>query len=213
MPIVPLVLSVIGLILLRPLLRLAIAFVDGRGIGKRALAKQPDRIQLREAGPAAWQDREAADRLTQPLIMLGYEQAGTFTVAEMPGVVVRLLVHLRECVAAMVYEHPKVGLWVELTTRYTGGTACSVTSGRDRGLAQWPGHPVTHLPGAAPDVLHARLLAQRPANGMLPLEAGKAAAAFEAGFAEGMAWRKAQGISRAEVVKIAVKGVPRQKAA
>lgn len=213
MPIVPLLIAVTGLIFLRPLLRLVVALVAGRSIGEHALARQPDRIELREAGPQAWQDATAADRLTEPLLQLGYEQAGTFAIPQMPGVVLRLLVQARECVLGIVYEHPKTGRWVELTTRYAGGTAFTVTSGVDRGLAPRPGHPVTHLAGAEPAVLHSRLVALRPQNGMERIEAGRVAPAFEQGFAEAMAWRKSQGISRSEVVRVAARGVKQQKAA
>ena len=53
----------------------------------------------------------------------------------------------------------------------------------------------------------------RPRGGMLPVETGRAAALFQEGFAEAMAWWKAQGVSRGEVVRIAVNGVPRNKVA
>ena len=213
MPIILLLLAVIGLIFLRPLSRVVIALVAGRSIGRHALEKQPDRFELCEAGLQAWQDAAAADRLTEPLLLLGYEQAGTFTVPQLPGVVLRLLVQVRECVLGIVYEHPKTGRWVELTTRYTGGTAFTVTSGVDRGLAPCPGHPVTHLASAEPAVLHSRLVALRPRNGMERSEAGRAARVFEQGFAETMAWRKSQGISRSEVVRVAARGLKKQQAA
>jgi hypothetical protein len=177
------------------------------------LARQPDQVHLREAGIGAWRDGAAAERLTQPLLELGYETVGVFTAPEVPGVVLRLLVMPRECVLATVYEHPRTELWVELATRYTGGTACAITSGQDRGLAPRPGHPVTHLPGADPGLLHARLLALRPKGGMARVEASPAVRVFEEGFAEAMAWRKSQGISRGEVVRVAVRGVRRQRAA
>jgi hypothetical protein len=213
MPIVPLVLAVIGLIFLRPLLRVVTALVAGPAVGQSALATQPDRIELREAGRQAWQDGGAADRQTEPLLLLGYEQAGTFTIPQMPGVVLRLMVHLRECVLGIVYEHPQSGRWVELATRYAGGTTFTVTSSVDHGLASRPGHPVMHLAGTAPGALHSRLLALRPSSGTERIEAGRAAEVFEQGYAEAMAWRKSQGVSRAEVVRVAVRGVKKQKAA
>ena len=213
MPIVPLLLVVLALLFLRPLLRVVIALVAGQSIGKRVLQQQPDRIELRESGMQAWQDAEAAGRLTEPLLQLGYEQEGTFAVPQMPGVVLRLLVHARLCVLGIVYEHPKAGHWVELTTRYAGGTSFTVTSSADHGLAPRPGHPVTHLAGAAPAALHSQLVALRPQGGMERVESGAAVAAFEQGFAEAMAWRKAQGVSRSEVVRVAARGVRKQKAA
>ena len=196
-----------------PLMRVLIAMVAGRAVGRAALAKQPDRIHLVEAAPLTWKDPAGADRLTEPLSLLGYEKAGMYSVAEMPGVVVRLLVHLRERVMGVVYEHPAVGQWVELITLYGGGTSCSVTSSADNGLAPRPGHPVTHLPGTDPAALHARLLAIRPPAGTLSIEAARAAEVFCDGFAESMAWRKAHGISRGEVVKVAVRFKVKKRAA
>lgn len=213
MPIVALALALAGLVLLRPLLRVAIALVAGRSIGRRVLEAQPDRIELREAGQQAWQDPAAAYRMTEPLLLLGYESAGTFTVPQLPGVVLRLLVQAREGVLGIVYEHPRAGHWAELVTRYAGGTAFTVSSSADRGLAPRPGHPVTHLPGAASAVLHSRLLLLRPRGGMERIEAARAVEAVAQAWTEGVAWRKANGISRGEVVRVAARGVTKQKAA
>ncbi len=210
----PVLLALVAVaLLLVPVMRFVVALVAGRAIGRLALAKQPDRITLVEAAPLTWKDPAGADRLTEPLLVLGYEKAGMYTVAEMPGVVLRLLVHLRERVMGVVYEHPAVGQWVELITLYTGGSSCSVTSSADHGLAPRPGHPVTHLPGALPEVLHARLLATRPPAGTLSVESGQAPRVFADGFAESMAWRKAHGISRGEVVNVAVRFRVKRRAA
>ena len=204
---------IVALLVAVLVLRLLFVFVVGRAVGRQALAQQPDRIGLVETNPQAWKDPAAADRLTEPLLLLGYEKAGMFTVAEMPGVVLRLLVHMRESVLAMVYEHPVAGQWVELVTRYADGTTCAVTSCADHGLAPRPGHPVTFLPGTDPAGLHARLLASRPQGAMLPIESAQAAQAFADGFAEAMAWRKAQGVSRGEVLKVAVRWSVKRRAA
>jgi hypothetical protein len=213
MPFVPALIVVVALLLLLPALRVVIALAAGGAIGRQALARQPDRIELREAGLQAWKDSSAAQRLTEPLLILGYELAGTFTIPELPGVVVRLLVHSRECMLATVYEHPRAGYWIDLATRYVGGTAFTVSSCPDRGLAPRPGHPIVHLPGAEPAALHERLLASRPKAGMERPDSRRAARTFEQAFADGMAWRKSQGVSTAEVVKVAVRPVRKQRAA
>jgi hypothetical protein len=203
--------AVLGLILLRPALRLVIALVAGGDIGRRSLAKQPDEIHLVDGGPQSWRDPGAAEALGRPLLELGYEPAGTFTITEMPEVALRLLVHLREGVTAVIYEHPKAGMWAEMVCIHQDGSAFSVSSGLDRGLAQRPERPVVHLPGTAPAVLHLRLLALRPPKERVPLDAAEAPARFERAFADGMAWRKQQGISRAEVARIALTGVPKNR--
>ncbi|HVP14600.1 MAG TPA: hypothetical protein VMS88_03590 [Terriglobales bacterium] len=208
-----LILFLAFLVLGYPLRRVLVALAAGRAVGKAALQGQPDRIELREANLQSWKDPDAAQRLTEPLILLGYEQAGSFTVPQLPGVVVRLLVHVRECVLACVYEHPRAGHWVELVTRYVGGTSFTVTGSPDSGLAPRPGHTVIHLPGTAPAALHERLLASRPPSGKEEVDASRARRNFEEAFAEGMAWRKSHGVSTGEVVKIAVHPIRKQKAA
>jgi hypothetical protein len=204
---------VAALLLLPRVSRIVMALAAGGAIGHQALARQPDRIELREAGLQAWKDPAAAQRLSEPLLVLGYELAGTFTVPELSGVVVRLLVHSRECVLAAVYEHPRAGYWIDVATRYVGGTSFTVSSCLDRGLATRPGHPIVHLPGAEPAALHERLLASRPKAGMERPDSRGAARTFEQAFAAGMAWRKSQGISTAEVVTVAVRPVRKQRAA
>ena len=62
-------------------------------------------------------------------------------------------------------------------------------------------------------MLHSRLVALRPHKGMERIEAACAAEVFERGFAEAMAWRKSQGISRTEVLRVAARGVKKQKVA
>lgn len=213
MPVVPLILAVVGLVLLRPALRLGIALVEGRRIGAQVAAAQPERIHLVEAGVQDWLDPAASERLREPLLHLGYEPAGIYKVPEMPGTVLRLLVHLRERLLAVIYEHPQAGTWMDLAARHADGSSFCVTSCVSQGLAQRPECPVLHLPGTGPDVLHSRMLALRPNKERVAVEASQAAARFEEAYAEGVAWRKAHGVSRGEVVKAAVLGPPRNKAA
>jgi hypothetical protein len=208
-----LVLAVIGLILLRPALRLVVALVDGGRIGARALAKQPATIHLVEASAQAWRDPAAAERLREPLLHAGYEPAGTFRVNELPDVVLCLMVHLRERASAMIYEHPKAGTWLELACRHQDGTGFAVTSGADTGIAPRPGFPVVHLPGTGAAELQARLLVLRPAKERVPVDSSEAAGRFERAYSESMAWRREHGISRGEVARIAVTGVKKNKAA
>lgn len=197
----------LALLLLRPVLRLLIALFGGRSAGKAALAKVPDIVHLTPAAPDAWQDEAGAARLASRLVARGFEDGGTFAVREMSRVTVRLLEQPVECVLGMIYEHPQAGQWVELTTRYADGTSYSVTSNRSPGVSQRPGHVMVHAPGADPEMLHKRFISGRPQGMAMPLELGSLAAVFEQGHAEHMAWRKAHGITRTEVAKVATRKV------
>jgi hypothetical protein len=133
-------LAIIALVLyaIPRLLRLGIAATHGKEIGARALADQPDRIHLIRADDGAWKNRKEAAEFAEPLIGTGFEDAGIYTVDEMKGVVLRLFVRPTDAWLATVYEHPKVGRWVEVSMRLQGGGGFAVTSLPANGLDERP---------------------------------------------------------------------------
>ncbi len=185
--------------LLRALLRLWL----GRVVGEAALAKQPDRIQLMPATPGVWRDRERSERLAADFAREGFRDAGTFTVAEMPGVVLRLLAHAGDALVAVVYEHPKAGSWVECVCRYQDGTSAQFTTLPATGLEGRPGCVRVNAPGLDPSALLARMRAERPARALRPVSASTVAADFEQAYADEIAWRRQRGISGREVAAVA----------
>jgi len=187
----------------RGLLMSIIVRLFGRSIGEQAIAKQPDRIQLVRSAPSAWSNAPAAAALAEPLARAGFDDAGTFHVQEMPGLLVRLLVHAREGFLAVVYEHPKAGHWLDVVTRYSDHTSITFTSHRPTGLSPRPGHPVINAPGASAIALLARARAERPRGAMAPLSTQRAPSDFEDAYGEAIAWRKSHGVSAAEVAKVA----------
>ena len=192
-------------VLARPLSRLVVATVFGKAVGAAALAKQPDTIELQPASPDAWRDAENARRVCDALGALGFEAAGTFQVAELPGVTLSLLAHAGESMYAAVYEHRIAGSWFELFLRCQDGTTATFTTLKPTGLEDRPGHPVVRLVGADPRSLFEKAQERKPRKPLEPARAATAVAAFEQGYAESMAWRKGHGISRAEVVRVATK--------
>lgn len=103
-------------VLLRFTLRPLIAMAFGRSIGKAALARVPETVHLSRRGDEGWKDPDQARRRWEPLLALGFSDAGSFGVDEMPGVMIRLLASTPDSILAMVYEHPKAGQWLELST-------------------------------------------------------------------------------------------------
>jgi hypothetical protein len=181
----------------------AAVVASAKDIGQRALEKQSDRIHLVTAGPQVWAQPDAAGALATPLLENGFEDAGTFAIPEMPGVHVRLLVDARNCMLGIVYEHPRAPHWLEILTRYTNGGSCSFTTLRPTGLSPRPGHPSVHAPGIDAGALLHRTLQERPSRQTVTVTVDSAAAMFESGYAEYMAWRKRQGVSAKEVLEIA----------
>ncbi len=174
-------------------------------VGRKALAEQPDTITLhRVQGPVK------AEALTSvsSLERRGYERAGSYDVREMKGIKLHLLVKPAESAVAVVYEHPKAGVWADLSTRYTDGTSFTITSARaGHGLDKQPGHvsvPAANQPAA---MLALRLLKERPAGAMRQISAGEFPGVFQQAYADSMAWRKNKGITAEEVKRTGVERI------
>jgi hypothetical protein len=195
--------SVVLWFVLRPFSRLLAVTLFGGAVGAAALAKQPDTIHLEPASPDAWRDAENARRASDALSALGFEETGTFRIPELPGVTLKLLAHAGESMHAAVYEHPVAGAWFELFMRYQDGTSATFSTLRPTGLNDRPGHPIVNVVGADPRSLFEQAKRGRMLGALAQARAADAVHTFESGYAESMAWRKAQGISRGEVIKVA----------
>ena len=205
MQILILVGALVALKLLSPVLRLLIAGVAGNAVGNSALAKLPDEIHLEQVDGNVWKDRAAIGAIAGGLRPIGFVDAGSYTIPEMPGVGVRLLVNTTECFYAAVYEHPQAGVWYDLVTRYLDGTSITFSSAKPSGLADRPGHTVVNLKKMSVAEAFAKAKQDRPQAAYAPHQADRAVKDFQTGYAESIAWRKTHGVSRQEVMNVAMK--------
>lgn len=192
-----------ALALVRLLFRTMLAALVGRAIGDHALAGQPDAIHLHKAGPEAWRDPAAVRPALAQLAQRGFHDSGVFTVTEMPGVVVQLLVRSDEGLVAVLYEHPTAGHWMDLAVRHQDGSSVTYTTAPPSGLAERPGHAIHNLPGLDASTLYARFhqeVPRRPVAAVTPFTAPRV---FEHAYAEATAWRKQRGITAGEVATVA----------
>jgi hypothetical protein len=129
----------------------------------------------------------------------GFEHAGSFDVREMKGVKLHLLVKPAESAVAVVYEHPKAGVWADLSSRYADGTSFTITSARaGHGLEKQPGHVSIAAPGQPAAMLALRLVRERPAGAMRQIAATEFAGVFKQAYAS--RWRGGRkGLSAEEV--------------
>jgi hypothetical protein len=195
----------LALALVRPLTRLVIALVGGPKIGAAALAKQPETIHLVRAGDTAWKHADKIAPLTRPLLDAGFRDAGVYVVDEMPGLVVQLLVEPAAAFMGCIYEHPKAGYWVDVAQSYEGGGGHTVSSLPDPGLDARPGYTTDHMPQASSGALLARAKSHIASGAPMWISTERASERFEEVYAESIAWRKQHGVSRREVVNVAIK--------
>lgn len=172
-------------------------------VGQAAMAGQPDRIRLIPATPGVWRDPETPARLAAAFEREGFLEGGTFTVAEMPEVVVRLLGHPGEAMMAAIYQHPQAGTWVDCVSHHEDGTHVQVSTLPPTGLDGPPGCLRLSAPGLEPAALVARLRHARPDRPARPVRVPALAAEFERAYAEETAWRRQRGISGREVAEVA----------
>ena len=184
-----------------PIVRTLLAFFFAGPIAKQALAQQPDTIQLEPCDDSEWLDVESRNRTTREIEALGFTDAGSFSVREMPGVRVRLLANGAENAYAALYEHAQAGAWFEFAIGYIDDSSACFSTLRSTGLDPRPGSIMVHAPGTSVGDLWSRTLRERPARTAKPASARTAAADFERAYADTIAWRKQAGMSRMEVVR------------
>ena len=173
-----------------------------KDIGQKAIDRQPDSIRLSRRAGYAWKDNAALEKLAASLRACGFSEIGDYTVAEMPGLAIRFLINQTESAYACIYEHLKVGTWLDLVSRYQDGSGVTFTTTRDRGLEHRPQNMVVHAPGVPAEALCARMLKERPRRPLVTLDSDGAIRLFEDAYREQITWRKQKGGSAAEVARV-----------
>jgi hypothetical protein len=183
-------------VLVRTILRKFLA-----GIGSKAVNQQPDAIHLMALPQHRWADGAAVAALAAPLPALGFAEAGTYRVEELAGVFVRFLVHAEERVAACIYEHPRVGTWIDFFSHYRDESTFTATTAPDSGMDKRPGATGFHASGTAADALYERMLRERPRAALIEMTTANVVERFAWAWAKSTAWRKQRGVSVGEMAE------------
>jgi hypothetical protein len=177
---------------------------EARRIGQAAVARQPDEIHLVRADGSAWKQPEVARRMAASFSQTGFVAAGTYVIRELEGVTCGFLVHGPESAYAIVYEHPKVGHWAEIVSRYRDGAVVTFSNSRSPQLDHPPNRKVVRTTDLEPAAMWARARAERPQGTLEPVSADTIVHAFEDAWRESIAWRKARGgATREEIERVA----------
>jgi hypothetical protein len=182
------------------------------GIGNTAVNKQPDEIHLTPQPEHVWTDAAAVQALAAPLPALGFAEAGTYRVDDLPGVFCRFLVHVEERVAACIYEHPKVGTWIDLFSHYRDEGTFTASTAADHGMDKRPGATGFHAPGTTSDALYEQMLRERPRAGLIDMTPANVVERFVWAWARSMTWRKKRGVSVNEMAEQVKRHAAKQSA-
>jgi hypothetical protein len=191
------------LTLLAPLLVLIVTFavlvggaLGGRrllgSLRQRQMENVPTKISLKSLSRPSWRDPTLMETLVSPLTFRGFQNLGGYRVNELSGLGLQLLVHEDENAVATIYEHPKMGHWVDITSYFTDGTTICYSTTTAATVVR-PGHVRVSMVGLNPGALFTRFKLDKPRKPTMPASRETAAALFAEGYADEANWRKANG--------------------
>ena len=155
-----------------------------------ALAVFPDRIHLAKCSRVAFDHPRVVRTAVDALRSEGFEDAGTYAIIELPGVHVVLAANIRESMYAVIHDHQRAGVWIDIVTRYLDGTRWTHSTLGGQGLDPRPSNLIVRLPGATTTELLARARGDRPKTGHRRVNRIDVGPHFEQGYADWIAWRK-----------------------
>jgi hypothetical protein len=194
----------VGVLVALPLLRPMLTQLLAGSIDRSALGRQADGIHLDRTEPQ-WRDDAWRQQVRSEFEALGFVDAGCFTIREMRGLNLLIMIHAEQGFSCFAYEHPQAGRWFEVVSRYEDGTSACYGTSLPTGLEPRPGHIAERMPGAGPSAVCQRAQRDRPRKPMLERSVETAPGDFEQAYAESLAWRKQQGLARAEVVEASMR--------
>jgi hypothetical protein len=163
---------------------------------------QPLRITLNREYDSSWNDHAAVDRIVRSLTAAGFEDAGDFAILEVPDFRLRALSHPEKSVYAAICEHPDIGIWFELVSRYEDGSMQTYTTGKEKGIDHPPNRFVERFEAEInPAELYEQHVTRRPDKPLLPASAERFAADYEQAYADEMDWRFERGGTTEEEVR------------
>lgn len=161
----------------------------------QTMTPPPETITLTPIDRVSWPDQENGRRLFQEISRLGFVPVSAFGIAEMPGVELIGFCRSDESAYAVLYYHPKAGVWMDIAGRYQDGGSLTVSSTKEAGVLDKPeGWVTVKAVDASPAELWARYQAnRRKGAARRPTSKENFKADFENAYAEEMAWRQARG--------------------
>jgi len=172
-----------------------------RDVAKRAEDRVPNEIHLEPATMILWKDEDKWRQAYNALEEHGFRHAGNYRVVEI-GVDVQFLVHDHECLLACIYNHPVVGVFMDLVTRYQDGSCVTFANREASGIDQHPCLQNRFLGNVAPTELIDRALTERPEQPMREIHDKDLAPDFCRVWKEYKEWRNPRGTTAEEVERI-----------
>jgi hypothetical protein len=135
--------------------------------GMSAGAENPDRIHLKGVAANHWNNRREVQRIETVVRANGYSDAGSFTIPELPDILLMGFVRTKDQSIAVIYEHAKIETpWLDIALRREDKSGFTVSNAPQGGeLDHMPGQKKVYLKGASTEEVIRRFDADRPTEG------------------------------------------------
>ncbi len=163
------------------------------------------RIQLMRLEGHEWGNAEQIEEWTKNLEEQGFDQIGDFDVSPMM-MELRAMLHVESSTYAVLYEHPMVGTWFDITSLMEDGQASfTITTDQKNQMDHREEHPNVRVTAiTTPAKAFEKFLKDRPQRDWSKVSAGEFVPRFEKAYADEMDWRvKRGGPTEAEIRRIA----------
>ncbi len=168
-----------------------------------ALSYVPVRIHLQPSSAVEWKDAQDVQQAVREVTQAGFESLGTFTIEEMGFVRLQGFLSRDNTAYAVVWEHDKAGVWVDLVCKYEDGALLTFANLKPTGLDGREGHTKSYRPGSPRELAEA-FFRERRQVGLISLSQASFVTDLEQSYADEIDWRNARGgPSREEVVRVA----------
>lgn len=172
-----------------------------KDVGKRAGARVPDEVHLTPIQMIIWKDQDKWREDYKALEECGFRHVGNYRVQEI-GVDVEFLMNPEERAQACIYNHPVVGVFMDVVTRYEDGTSVTFANRNATGLDQHPKYQNRFLGEIPAAELVERALRERPDWAKKPVREEDLVPDFCRVWKEYKKWRSSRGTTPEEVGRI-----------
>jgi hypothetical protein len=161
----------------------------------RNLASRPIlEINLSPIDQPKWRDRAKITDLVHAFQQKGFETAGDYECPEIPSLIISGFVHPSEQMAGVIYDHPTLGIWIDISVHYNDGGSLTVSNAPT-------GHELDHMlqqtkfysKGSSFNELFEKVLTERREAGRIAITKEKFVSEFIAQYQKEMRWRIGRG--------------------
>ena len=191
--------GVVAILTIRAKLRGFLKTLEGLS---KTMAGAPSRITLIPLAASSWANPAETIPLVESLKSLGFEKVGNFQIREVDGMEMEAWMNSAKSVTSVIYEHPKVGVWLDFWTHFQDGTRMTFANTHvSEGIEHAPGHDYRLFPGMDARELFEKFLAARPDKPAKPVSAETFVSVFEQVYAEEQDWRNLRGGASVEEIR------------